>query len=247
LILIPQRTNGRKPDDRPTTVTPLAAPDSSEYRSKDPRDGEMPHGGGGGGKHSIMPVTKGDPPRFDRVQLTPPSLTLRPKPRLVAEVTLLGSPDIQFPSPNLDRFGNPFAGLVNDSEGQGSGTGMGNGKGSGIGDGNGAGFGPGQVAGYGGNIFRPGNGVGYPTCTYCPDAKYSDGARKAKFQGLVVLNVVVTPDGRATGIEIVSGPGLGLDEEAIKAVSTWRFKPALGPDRRPVATRVSVELQFRLL
>lgn len=49
------------------------------------------------------------------------------------------------------------------------------------------------------------------------------------------------PDGRAAKIEVVSGPGLGLDEAA---VSSWRFKPALGADRKPVATRIAIELQF---
>jgi TonB family protein len=82
---------------------------------------------------------------------------------------------------------------------------------------------------------------------YCPDAKYSEDARKAKFQGVVILQVVVSPDGRAARIEVVSGPGLGLEEEAVQAVKTWRFKPALGPNRKPVATQIAIEVQFRLL
>ena len=89
--------------------------------------------------------------------------------------------------------------------------------------------------------------MGFPTCVYCPDAKYSEAARKAKFQGVVLLQVIVTPDGRATNIQVVQGPGLGLDEEAVAAVNTWRFKPALGPNRVPVPTRITIELHFRLL
>ena len=47
--------------------------------------------------------------------------------------------------------------------------------------------------------FHPGTGgVGYPSCVYCPDPKYSEEARKAKYQGTVVLQAVITPDGRAT-------------------------------------------------
>ena len=62
---------------------------------------------------------------------------------------------------------------------------------------------------------KPGyNGVGYPTCVYCPDAKYPEEARKAKSQGVVQLQIVVSPDGRATDIQVVRGPGLGLDEQA---------------------------------
>ena len=72
-------------------------------------------------------------------------------------------------------------------------------------------------------------------------------ARKAKFQGVVVLQVIVSRDGRATNIQVVKGPGLGLEEQAIAAVQTWRFKPALGPNHLPVATEIDVEVNFRLL
>jgi TonB family protein len=89
--------------------------------------------------------------------------------------------------------------------------------------------------------------VGYPTCDYCPDAKYSEEARKAKFQGVVLLQVIVAANGRATNIEVVRGPGLGLEEQAVAAVKTWRFKPAFGPNRTPVPTRIAIEVQFRLL
>jgi TonB family protein len=188
------------------------------------------------------------PPKFDRYQFAPPSPPHNPNPALLAQATLLGSPEIQLPAPNLDRYGNPLAILISDSEGPGKGGGMGNGDGTGLGDEDGAGFGPGHIAGIGDGIYQPGRGgVGFPACVYCPDAKYSDAARKAKFQGLVVLSIVVMPDGRAAKIEVVSGPGLGLDEEAVRAVSSWRFKPALGADHKPVATRIAIELQFRLL
>src|SRR6266853_4819305 len=125
---------------------------------------------------------------------------------------------------------------------------MGDGDGTGLGPGHGPGYGPGEEGGAGGNRFRPGsNGVGYPTCVYCPDAKYSEQARKAKFQGVVLLQVIVSADGRATNILVVRGPGLGLEEQAVAAVKTWRFKPAFGPNHVPVPTRVAIEVQFRLL
>jgi len=166
----------------------------------------------------------------------------------MAEASLLGDPALQFPSPNLDRYGDPLAGVVTDSDGPGTRGGMGDGNGTGDGSGTGPGLGPGRNGGTGGETFQAGrNGVGFPACIYCPDAKYSEAARKAKFQGVVLLQVVVSPDGRATRIQVVSGPGLGLDEEAIEAVKTWRFKPALGPTRKPVAAQIAVEMQFRLL
>jgi TonB family protein len=38
---------------------------------------------------------------------------------------------------------------------------------------------------------------------------------------------------------------MGLDEEAVKTVSTWRFKPAL-QHGVPVPVQVQVEVSFRL-
>jgi TonB family protein len=58
--------------------------------------------------------------------------------------------------------------------------------------------------------------------------------------------VVIQADGRATDIHVSQGLGLGLDEKAIEAVRAWRFKPALGPDGRPAAVRMPIEVTFRL-
>jgi TonB family protein len=92
------------------------------------------------------------------------------------------------------------------------------------------------------------NGVGVPTCIYCPIPNYTDKARAAKLNGTVVVQAVVTADGRAENISIVKGHelGLGLDDSAIRAVSEWRFKPATGPDGKPVAVVVPVEVTFRI-
>jgi TonB family protein len=92
------------------------------------------------------------------------------------------------------------------------------------------------------------NGVGVPTCIYCPIPNYTDKARAAKLNGTVVVQAVVTADGHAENISIVKGHelGLGLDDSAIRAVSEWRFKPATGPDGKPVAVVVPVEVTFRI-
>jgi TonB family protein len=240
----PQANGGETPAYRTTELFS----DLSDYMRKLPPGTDIPRGGGGGGKGSVLPVTTGMAPKFKAIQLAPPSLPHDAPASLIAEASLLGDPAIQFPAPNLDRFGNPLAGLVNDSDGQGRGGGMGDGSGTGDGNGIGPGLGPGRNGGWGGDTFRAGhNGVGFPECVYCPDAKYSEDARKAKFQGVVLLQIVVSPDGRATRIEVVSGPGLGLEEEAVEAVKTWRFKPAFGLNRKPVAAQIAIEVQFRLL
>lgn len=97
-------------------------------------------------------------------------------------------------------------------------------------------------------VFRAGQkGIGYPSCLYCPEPQNTEDARKANFQGIVVLQIIVQADGHATNIQVVKGAGLGLDEKAIEAVRAWRFKPAVGPDGRPVATITPINVNFRLL
>jgi protein TonB len=181
-------------------------------------------------------------------RITPPLLTPHPLPKLPSDPTLLGPPELKIPSPNDPNFGDPLAAMMSASAGAGAQGGIGTGEGGGIGSGNGGGLGPGYGGSTGGGAFRPGTGgVGYPACLYCPEPQYSEDARKAKFQGIVVLQVIIQPDGHATNIQVVKGAGLGLDEKAIEAVRTWRFKPAIGPNGTPVATITPIEVNFRLL
>src|SRR5260370_2430811 len=90
-------------------------------------------------------------------------------------------------------MGDPLAASVTYSGGPGGGGGIGTGEAGGIGSGSGGGVGPGEGGGTGGGVFRAGvNGVGSPMCIYCPQPEYSDEARKAKYQGTVLLARPVT-------------------------------------------------------
>ncbi|HEY4817092.1 MAG TPA: energy transducer TonB, partial [Candidatus Acidoferrum sp.] len=96
-------------------------------------------------------------------------------------------------------------------------------------------------------IARAGvGGVTVPICVHCPAPNFSEEGRAAKYQGTVVLRVVITTEGVATNIVVVKGPGNGLEEKAIEAVRSWRFRPAVGPDGQPVATMLPIEVTFRL-
>jgi TonB family protein len=90
-----------------------------------------------------------------------------------------------------------------------------------------------------------GGGVSAPKALYAPDPEYSEEARKAKYQGTVVLWVVVGPDGRPHAIKVYRTLGMGLDEKAIEAVRNWKFEPAR-KDGQPVAVQINVEVNFRL-
>jgi TonB family protein len=219
----------------------------SPYLPKLPAGNKKAGGGGGGGAHELQPASSGKLPKFSTTQFTPPKVNPNIHPRLAMTPTVLGAPDIKLPSPNANNWGDPLAKVLNDSNGTGGGGGIGSGNGTGVGSGSGGGVGPGEGGGTGGGIYNAGTGgYGYPACVYCPQAQYSDEAVKAKYQGTVTLIAVITADGKASDIHVVKGLGLGLDEKAIEAVRTWRFRPAAGPDGRPAPVRQTIEVLFRL-
>ena len=78
------------------------------------------------------------------------------------------------------------------------------------------------------------------------DPEYSQEARKAKYQGTVLLNLVVQRDGSVRNIRVVQSLGLGLDEKAIEAIRQWRFKPGMC-NGQAVDVESIIEVTFRLL
>jgi len=214
--------------------------DISDYVSKLPAGKDKAGGGGGANDHTLTPVNKGKLPKFKMTQFTPPQVKpVNPDPKLAMDPTLLGPPDLKVASPNLPNFGDPLANGNSESLGHGSGTGIGSGTGGGLG--------PGEGGGTGGGAFRAGvNGVGIPSCYYKPDPPYSEEARKAKYQGIVVVEVIIETDDRVTNVRVAKSPGLGLDEKTIETVRTWRCKAAAGPNGKPVRTSVPIEVSFRL-
>jgi TonB family protein len=90
-------------------------------------------------------------------------------------------------------------------------------------------------------------GYTLPKCSYCPTPEYSEPARALKIQGAVRLNVVVGADGRVHNIVVTRGLGYGLDQKALETVrNKWTFVPASGPDGKPAAVRMLIEVNFHL-
>ena len=204
-------------------------------------------GGGGGGDRDKLAATKGKLPKLSMEQLAPPAVVIRnDNPKLPVEPTVVIPPDIKIAS-NMPNIGDPLAKIPDGplSNGTGSGGGIGSGSGGGVGSGSGPGFGPGHGGGMGGGAFRVGNGVSAPRALETPDPEYSEEARKAKYQGVVVLWLIVGPDGKPRDIRVSRPLGMGLDQKAIEAVQRWRFEPAM-KDGRPVAVQINVEVNFRL-
>jgi TonB family protein len=204
-------------------------------------------GGGGGGDRSPLPPSKGRLPKASLKQFTPPMAAVNnPNPRLVMEPAIVAPPDVLLPQVNMSQYGDPLARIGPPSNGPGSGRGIGTGSGGGVGSGHGGGSGPGEGGGIGGGVFKVGGGVSAPSLLYKTEPEYSEEARKAKYQGVVVLYVEVDPSGRATNIKVARSLGLGLDEKAVEAVRKWRFKPGY-KDGRPVTVAATIEVNFRLL
>lgn len=85
----------------------------------------------------------------------------------------------------------------------------------------------------------------YPHTLYKPDPDYDEKARKKKTQGVVILSVIVTKEGKTADIRVLKTLTTGLDYQAIKAVSRWRFEPVT-QDGKPCPMRINVEVQFHL-
>ncbi len=161
-----------------------------------------------------------------------------PDPKLPMPVT------VAFETPTIDvgpaDVGNPTSRLIIGGLGSNGFNGIGE-KGCcrGIGD---------QTSGKPGisTSGRIGRKITPPQLIYKVEPEFSEAARKAKYQGVVVLAIEVDADGHPRNLRILEMLGLGLDEKAIEAVSQWRFRPGY-QDGRPVVTTATVEVTFRLM
>ena len=222
------------------TITTLIAPDLKPYLPEK----QAPHGGGGGGARSPIDASKGKLPKIAPRQFTPPRVDPPENPKLPMTPTIVA--DAPIPNINATNYGDPLSHLGVPSNGTGWGGGIGSGIGGGVGVGKGPGVGPGSGGGFGGGAYRIGGGVSPPSVLSKVEPEYSEEARKAKWQGTVVLQLVVDEHGMPQQMKVTRSLGLGLDEKAIQAVGKWRFKPGL-KDGKPVPVIATIEVNFRLL
>jgi protein TonB len=200
------------------------------------------HNGGGGGGLDPLPASRGNLPRASLdTQIVPPTVIV-PKevPKLAVEETVMAAPDIKFPQGG--QIGDPtsrFSQWL--SNGPGGPDGIGRGCCGGVGSSTGPYVGDGPPG-----IFPAGKGgVTAPQIIFNPEPSFSEEARKAKQQGVVMLLVVVGKDGHTYDIRVAESLGMGLDEKAIEAVNRWRFRPAT-LNGQAVATQIAVQVDFHL-
>jgi TonB family protein len=88
-------------------------------------------------------------------------------------------------------------------------------------------------------------GVTPPHLITALDPDYPDDARRAKAQGVVLVECMVGTDGTVSNARILNSLRKDLDASALDAVRRWRFEPAI-KDGKPVAVQIRVEVTFRL-
>ena len=209
-------------------------------------------GGGGGGNRQYGPIRLAQSVGHDKIALrsakparpaipdADAALELPSLPRLILDAKPLASG-------SYEQMGLPTGGVsFGTSTGPGSGGGVGEGVGIGIGSGEGPGLGPGSGGGLGGGVYRPGGTVTPPRLITEVRPAYTPDALRRRIQGAVVLELIVTRDGRPSNIRVVrSLDGSGLDEQATIAASQWRFEPGRLAGA-PVDVQVTVILDFAI-
>jgi protein TonB len=94
-------------------------------------------------------------------------------------------------------------------------------------------------------VYAPGDGVSLPTVLKEVRPYYTSEAVAARIQGVVELEVVVLSDGKVGDVKVFRSLDNGLDQEAVKSMKQWEFKPGQ-KDGKPVAVRVQVNIKFTL-
>jgi TonB family protein len=105
-------------------------------------------------------------------------------------------------------------------------------------------------------IYHAGDGITPPKLIFSVEPEFSEKARKRKIQGNCVVSLIVATNGTATDIHVAKSiadtvskkegeAALTLDQQAIKAVSGYRFTPATYRGT-PVPYRLNVEVNFQI-
>jgi protein TonB len=205
-------------------------------------------GGGGGGNRQTAPIRRAEAPGADPVTL-----------RIAKAVSVDGRDDVMPSLPALvldarplasgrvEQVGLPMGGVsIGTSLGPGTGGGVGEGLGTGIGPGRGPGLGDGSGGGTGGLAYRAGGSVTPPRVILQVKPTYTNRAMLDRIEGSVMLELTVRANGIPTKIRVTrSLDPDGLDGEAVRAASQWRFEPGR-LNGTPVDVVVSIQLDFHL-
>jgi TonB family protein len=89
----------------------------------------------------------------------------------------------------------------------------------------------------------PARGYAAPQLVSRAPVNYPAEAARGKIDGVVSLLVTVAADGSVRNPRILKGLGYGLDEEAIRSVLQWRYRPAR-KNGQPIESQVTISVGF---
>jgi protein TonB len=112
----------------------------------------------------------------------------------------------------------------------------------------GRGQGPGDVVGAvegEGDVIRLHAGMTPPQILHRVAPVYTETARRARVEGIVILEAVIDSRGTIDQVVVRKPLGFGLDQRAVEAVRQWRFLPAR-LNGRPVAVYFTLTVRYDL-
>ena len=93
--------------------------------------------------------------------------------------------------------------------------------------------------------IQVGGDVIAPVKTVNPQPQYTEIARKARVQGVVIVQAIIDKQGNVTDVKLLKGLGMGLDQAAMEAMKKWKFEPAT-LNGKPVSVYYNLTVNFRL-
>jgi len=93
--------------------------------------------------------------------------------------------------------------------------------------------------------YRVGGDVKAPVAITRVEPTYTEIARKARIEGIVIIEAVIDRDGNVTEARILKPLAMGLSDQAIEAVRKWKFKPGT-LNGQPVPVYYNLTVNFRL-
>lgn len=90
-----------------------------------------------------------------------------------------------------------------------------------------------------------GGDVTKPEKITAPQPQYTEIARKARVQGVVIVQAIIDKGGNVTNVKVLKGLPMGLSEQAVDAIKKWKFEPAT-LNGKPVDVYYNLTVNFRL-
>lgn len=94
--------------------------------------------------------------------------------------------------------------------------------------------------------MRVGGDIQEPEKILHVNPEYPELARRARMEGVVILEAVIDKQGNVKDITMLRPLGLGLDVAATEAVQQWKYTPTYY-NGRPVEVILTVTVQFQLI